>query len=52
MQSDDERNTTAPRAATPNPPASARRGLRLQVAVVLTLLCVIMAGAWITALSG
>jgi hypothetical protein len=52
VQADDDSNNTAPRSTVRKTARSARRRRRLQEAVALTLLGVIMAGAWITALTG
>jgi hypothetical protein len=52
VQSYDDRDKTAPRSTARKTAPSARRRLRLQEAAALTLLGVIMAGAWVVTLSG
>jgi hypothetical protein len=52
VQADDDSDNTAPPSIARKTAPSARRRLRLQEAAALTLLGVIMAGAWVVTLSG
>jgi hypothetical protein len=52
VQADDDSDNTAPRSTARKTARSARRRLRLQEAAALTLLGLIMAGAWVVTLSG